>query len=232
MSRELDSRAAIFAALGEPVRLCLVDRLILGDHSPGELATQLRLGTNLLAHHLNVLEQAGIVRRQRSEGDRRRSYVQLRLDNDTVRAVTSSERFAPGFPGPVDHVLFVCTANSARSQIAAASWNSVSAIPAASAGTHPAPQLHPGAVEVARRHGLRLERARPSRLPDVMPANELVIAVCDNAHEELDPYLPRIHWSVADPVRRESRASFEDAFAQLSGRVRHLSSRLEQQKAS
>ena len=72
------------AALGEPGRLAIVDRLTPGDASPGELADHFGLATNLLAHHLRVLEQAQVIRRVRSEGDKRRSYVQLRLDNPIV----------------------------------------------------------------------------------------------------------------------------------------------------
>ena len=51
--------------------------------------------------------------------------------------------------------MFVCTANSARSQLAAATWNQLSTIPATSAGTHPGPRIHPRAIATARRHGLR-----------------------------------------------------------------------------
>ena len=90
MDQNLDRRAAVFAALGEPVRLALVDRLVAGDASPGELAADVGLGSNLLAHHLSVLEDAGIIRRARSEGDRRRSYVHLRLDQPTVWAAAYS----------------------------------------------------------------------------------------------------------------------------------------------
>src|SRR6478609_9967241 len=82
----VERRAAVHAALGEPVRLAIVDRLALGDASPGELAEAVGLGSNLLAHHLKVLEDAGVIRRVRSEGDRRRSYVQLRLDDPIVWA--------------------------------------------------------------------------------------------------------------------------------------------------
>ena len=219
---ELSSRAAIFAALGEPVRLALVDRLVAEDVSPGELALAFGLGTNLLAHHLKVLEDAGVIRRTRSEGDRRRSYVQLRLDDATVRAVTQRSTASHPVGKAVGRVLFVCTANSARSQIAAATWNAVSGIPAVSAGTHPAERVHPRAVEVARRHGLRLEHAVPASIENLLQGNQLVVAVCDNAHEELSPDLPRIHWSVPDPVRRGSLASFEDAYRQINERVRHL----------
>ena len=223
MNEHLQRRAAIFAAVGEPVRLAIVDRLILGDLSPGQLATVLGLGTNLLAHHLRVLEEAGVIRRVRSEGDRRRSYVQLRLDDETVAAVTRSRNSLHGLRG-VRQVLFVCTANSARSQIAAATWNSVSTIPAASAGTHPAHRVHPSAVAVARRHGLGLEHAVPIKIQDMLGGgDQLVVAVCDNAHEELSPDLRRIHWSVPDPVRRGDQAAFEAAYTQINGRVRHLS---------
>ena len=220
---ELRRRAAIFAALGEPVRLALVDRLVIGDLSPGRLATELGLGTNLAAHHLKVLEDAGVVRRLRSEGDRRRSYVQLRADDETVWAATRSRTASPGLPVSMNHVLFVCTANSARSQLAAATWNSVSTIPAASAGTHPAQRVQPLARAVARRHGLVLE-AVPVSIHDVLRGDDqLVVAVCDNAHEEISPELPRIHWSIPDPVRRRNRSAYEAAYAQINERVRHLS---------
>ena len=160
MGQNLDSRAAVFAALGEPVRLALVDRLITGDASPGELAADIGLGSNLLAHHLHVLEDASIVRRVRSEGDRRRTYVQLRLDHPTVLAAAISGRIPNNLlTGP--RVVFVCTANSARSRLAAAIWNHLSSIPATSAGTHPGPRIHPRAIAVAERHGLRIDRNRP-----------------------------------------------------------------------
>ncbi len=97
-ARSLDGRAAVFAALGEPIRLALVDRLVAGDASPGELAADVGLGSNLLAHHLRVLEDAGIIRRVRSEGDRRRSYVQLRLDQPTVWAAAISGRMPNNLP--------------------------------------------------------------------------------------------------------------------------------------
>src|SRR4029453_6425472 len=90
MGQSLDGRAAVFAALGEPVRLALVDRLVAGDAAPSELAAYVGLGSNLLAHHLRVLEDAGIIHRVRSEGDRRRNYVQLRLDQPTVWAAAIS----------------------------------------------------------------------------------------------------------------------------------------------
>ena len=221
MAQDLDGRAAVFAALGEPVRLALVDRLVTGDASPSELAADVDLASNLLAHHLRVLEDASIIHRVRSEGDRRRSYVQLRLDQPTVWAAAISGRMPNNLPtGP--RVLFVCTANSARSQLAAAIWNQLSNTPATSAGTHPGPRIHPRAVTVAERHGLRIERDRPKPLDDVLHDDDLIVAVCDNAHEELRHFRPRLHWSIPDPVPINTNAAFELAYTDLNRRVQHL----------
>jgi protein-tyrosine-phosphatase/DNA-binding transcriptional ArsR family regulator len=218
---DLDGRAAVFAALGEPVRLALVDRLVAGDASPGELAADVGFGSNLLAHHLRVLEDAGIIRRVRSEGDRRRSYVQLRLDQPTVWAATIPGRLPNRLPSGL-RVVFVCTANSARSQLAAAIWNGLSTIPAASAGTHPGPRIHPRAVAVAQRHGLRIQGDRPKPLDGALHKDDLIVAVCDNAHEELGPTLTRLHWSIPDPAPVNTNAAFERAYTDLNRRVQHL----------
>jgi protein-tyrosine-phosphatase len=221
MAQSLDVRAAVFAALGEPVRLALVDRLVAGDASPGELAADVGLGSNLLAHHLRVLEDASIIRRVRSEGDQRRSYVQLRLDNPTVWVAAVSGRIPNSLPTG-SRVLFVCTANSARSQLAAAIWNQLSNTPATSAGTHPGPRIHPRAIIVAKRHGLRIHRNHPEPLKDVLHDNDLIVAVCDNAHEELSHALPRLHWSIPDPVRINTNAAFERAYADINRRIHQL----------
>jgi ArsR family transcriptional regulator, arsenate/arsenite/antimonite-responsive transcriptional repressor / arsenate reductase (thioredoxin) len=221
MGQKGDGRAAVFAALGEPVRLALVDRLVTGDASPSELAADVGLASNLLAHHLRVLEGAGIIRRIRSEGDRRRNYVQLRLDDPTVWTVATSGRMPNNLPtGP--RLVFVCTANSARSQLAAAIWNYRSNITATSAGTHPGPRIHPRAGAVAERHGLRIEGERPKSLDDVLHDDDLIIVVCDNAHEELSHALPRLHWSIPDPVPVNTDAAFEHAYADITRRVHHL----------
>jgi ArsR family transcriptional regulator, arsenate/arsenite/antimonite-responsive transcriptional repressor / arsenate reductase (thioredoxin) len=140
-------RARRHAALGEPIRLAIVDHLAFGDASPGELADLVGLPTNLTAHHLRVLEHAGLIGRTRSEGDRRRSYVRLSLDDPQLAALFG--RGTPPGPPPrtqASRVVFVCTRNSARSQLAAAAWRQVSGIPVASAGTHPADRVHPRAV--------------------------------------------------------------------------------------
>ena len=123
---------------------------------------------------------------------------------------------------PVPRVVFVCTANSARSQLAAASWNRISPLPATSAGTHPAAKVHPRAVTVGRRHGLHLSRAATHPLNDVLTPEDMIVAVCDNAHEELDPNPDRLHWAIPDPVRIDTDQAFETAYADIARRVERL----------
>ncbi len=205
------------AALADPARLQIVDTLGAGDICPSELAVMLAMGSNLLAHHLRVLEQAGLITRRRSDGDRRRTYLQL--VPGALEPLTRPEARAAG------RVLFVCTANSARSHLAAALWRRASSLPAASAGTHPAARIEPGAIAAARRHRLPMRRLRPRHIGDVRQHGDLVITVCDMAHEELGRQAA-VHWSVPDPVPAGDPASFDAALAELSHRIQHLAPRL------
>lgn len=207
-------RAAVFAALADPVRLAIVDHLLLADAAPSELGAVLDVRSNLLAHHLNQLKKSGLVRQSRSEADGRRSY--LSLNREVL------ETLVPRLESQAQRVVFVCTQNSARSQLAAAIWNRRSELPATSAGTHPAARVHPGAVAAAQRHKLHLRPHTPRYLGDVLAAGDLVIAVCDSAHEELPIELARLHWSVADPARTARAEAFDAAVGELTERINHL----------
>jgi ArsR family transcriptional regulator, arsenate/arsenite/antimonite-responsive transcriptional repressor / arsenate reductase (thioredoxin) len=211
------ARAAVHAALGDPARLLIADILGAGDVSPSELAAVLAMPSNLLAHHLHVLEQAGLVTRHRSEGDKRRTYLRL------VPVVLESLIRPPA--RDARRVLFVCTANSARSHLAAALWRRASTVPAASAGTRPGERIEPGALDAARRHQLPMRRLRPRHISEVRQDGDLVITVCDLAREELGGQAA-VHWSVPDPVPAGDPASFDTALAELSHRVRRLAPQL------
>ncbi len=216
-SSDLARRAALHAALADPARLAITDTLLAGDASPSELAAMLAMPSNLLAHHLHVLEQAGVITRRRSEGDRRRTYLRLSpgaLDPLAAPPARAARR-----------VLFVCTANSARSHLAAALWRRASNVPAISAGTHPGPAIDPGAIAAARRHRLPLPRLRPRHVSEVQEEDDLLITVCDMAREELGRRAA-VHWSVPDPVPAGDPASFDVAIADLSRRVERLAPRL------
>ncbi|MBB5840551.1 ArsR family transcriptional regulator [Kribbella italica] len=208
-------RARVHAALGDPARLAVVDTLMVGDAAPSELGALLEMPTNLVAHHLKVLEEADLVVRTRSEGDHRRTYV--RLVPETLAIVTSPSLTE------VPRVVFVCTHNSARSQLAAAIWARRSHVPVASAGTRPAERVHPRALKVARRHGLDTDAWRTAQVDDVVSSDDLVIAVCDIAYEDLPVEArPRVHWSVPDPAPTDTDAAFEAAYSELAGRIDRL----------
>ena len=206
------------ATLADPARLAITDTLADGDASPSELAAMLAMPSNLLAHHLRVLEEAGMVTRHRSEGDKRRSYLRL------VPGSLDSLRAGPPARA-ARRVLFVCTANSARSHLAAALWRRASTVPAASAGTRPAAAIAPGAIDAAARHRLPLPRLRPRHVSDVRHDGDLVVTVCDLAHEELGGQAA-VHWSVPDPVPAGDPEGFDAALGELDRRVRLLAPRL------
>ena len=214
VSESVRERARRHAALAEPVRLAIVDHLASGDRSPSELGRAVGLGSNLLAHHLRVLEDAGVTERRRSQGDGRRSYVTLGRDAFAGLLPTGG---AAQLLGEARRVVFVCTANSARSQLATATWRRLSTLPSTSAGTRPAATVAPGAVACARRHGLDLDGAAPRHLDEVLRKGDLVISVCDNAHEELDG-LDTLHWAVPDPVPAGTARAFDAAVDELTRR--------------
>ncbi|MBM3943964.1 MAG: helix-turn-helix domain-containing protein [SAR202 cluster bacterium] len=213
LPEDVRTRARLHAALGDPYRLAIAESLALSDRSPSELSSELHLASNLLAHHLGVLKEAGIVREVISSGDKRRRYVQLNPD---------APELLPRRPLLTPYnVLFVCTRNSARSQLAAALFSERTGMRAASGGTHPAPRIHPRAVEAARRYRLRLENAAPRAVSDAELRAGLVVTVCDQAHEELSGKLPRaLHWSVPDPVAADTDEAFDEAHAVLQRRMR------------
>jgi len=213
----LEARALRHAALADPSRLRIVDLLTHTDLSSTQLQAELGMTSNLLAHHLSALENGGLISRQRSEGDRRRSYVSLRQG--------AFAGLVPGSTIIAERVVFVCTANSARSQIAAALWRTESDIPAVSAGTHPADSIAAGALAVARAHGVELSGESPRSVDGLIVDGDFIVTVCDSAREELGP-VAAAHWSVPDPVRVGGTAAFERAFETLSRRVGELAPQL------
>ena len=204
-------RAARYSALGDPARLAIIDELALSDRAPVELRRLLGIESNLLSHHLEVLEKVGMICRTASSGDGRRRYVHL--VRESLHDLLPGRRISP------QRVLFVCTRNSARSQLAAALWRSLADAPAESAGTHPADRVHPRAVAAAKRAGIDLAGSMPQTLDEVTIVPDIVVTVCDQVHEELDPDDTWLHWSVSDPVAIGTRFAFDDVVAELRQRI-------------
>jgi protein-tyrosine-phosphatase len=190
--------------------LAIVEELVTSDRSPKELGVRLGVPSNLLAHHLEVLEHAGLIERSPSAGDGRRKYVHLVRATAATFGVTGHET--------AGEMLFVCTHNSARSQLAAAMWTARTGRRARSAGTRPAERVHRGAVAAARRAGLSLADATPTELGKV-PAGVQVVTVCDLVHEELDAAAVWWHWSTPDPVERGDAAAFDAVVVELEERI-------------
>jgi len=198
------------------MRLAIVETLALGDSSPTELQRGLGVASNLMAHHLNQLELVGLIERRRSEADGRRTYVHVRpellTELDPIAGIRASR------------VVFVCTANSARSQMAAALWREASAVPVASGGTHPGLQIALGAIAAAARHHTVMPTIRPVALADIAREGDFIVTVCDSAHEELaDPQ--SLHWSIPDPVAVGTDAAFDHAFTEIAARIGDLAPR-------
>lgn len=209
------SLASHFAALGDEKRLEVIEHLWLGDLTTGVLASRVDIPVNLLAHHLDVLERAGFVRRRRSDGDGRKRYVSL------VEAHVPDELAPP--PRRRQRVLFTCSRNSARSQLAASMFKRRTGRLAESAGVRPADVIDPRAVEVAATLGLRIEGA-PRGYQDVVAIPDLIVSVCDMAGEGAPPFggVDTLHWSVADPVSDGRMGAFERAAAEVDARVVRL----------
>lgn len=204
-------------ALSDPTRLGIAQALLTRDLSPGEIGEQWQLSTSLAAHHIGVLITAGLIVRRRSEHDARKSYLSLRRDSPGVSTLVGVG--VVPLPAP-PRVAFVCTRNSARSKLAAAYWRRVSRIGAVDAGTAPASAPHPMTLRVAERRGLPIDPT--TRDVAALTGDDLVIVVCDRAYEQWRPGVPRLHWSVPDPVASSASSALEAACDDLQARVTAL----------
>jgi len=129
-------------------------------------------------------------------------------------------------------VLFVCTHNSARSQMAEGFLRYLggSAFEAHSAGTEPG-ELHPLAVAVMAKEGIDISGQRAKSVDDfVQQRFDYVITVCDDANEAC-PFFPnaasRLHWSIPNPLAAEGTheerlAVFREVRDGIRARVREL----------
>jgi protein-tyrosine-phosphatase len=121
-------------------------------------------------------------------------------------------------------VLFLCTGNSARSQMAEALLRQVTqgAVEAFSAGSRPKP-IHPLAIAVLAERGIHLGAARPKHLDEFAGAQfDRVITLCDRVKEVCPsfPGHPRpTHWSLAEPA---DRPAFEATAGELTRRIGFL----------
>lgn len=240
----------IFGLLSDPVRWRLVDELGRSDQRVGELVELVGKPQNLVSYHLGELRRSGVVSSRRSSADGRDVYY--RVDLFRCRELLDEAGLAlhPGLnhstrsdptrrpPRGRARMLFLCTGNSARSQIAEALAEHLSAgaVQARSAGTTPTP-LHPFAIQVmaergidiAGRHSTPISRFTRSRF-------DRVITLCDKVRETCPDFpgdpMPT-HWSIPNPTATEGDdatryAAFEHVADDIERRVTLLLADLEQ----
>jgi ArsR family transcriptional regulator, arsenate/arsenite/antimonite-responsive transcriptional repressor / arsenate reductase (thioredoxin) len=229
----------LFELAGHPLRWELLSELAESDRRVRELTATLGRPQNLVSYHLRLLRQGGLVTMHRSAHDGRDAYHSLNLQK-YGDLLTATRAFGPGEPtrrtGSL-RVLFLCTGNSSRSQIAEALIGPLSdgRVTAVSAGSHPK-MLHPNAVRVLRTRGIDISRNETKSLELFARRRfDLVITLCDKVRE-VCPEFPHgpaaIHWSVPDPAAtpgsdRETYPVFEQTASEIEARVRFLLHRLD-----
>jgi protein-tyrosine-phosphatase/DNA-binding transcriptional ArsR family regulator len=229
---------------GHPLRWRLLSELARSDRRVGELCELAGQRQSLVSYHLRQLREGGLVSARRSLADGRDTYYVLELARCGELLVSAGASLHPGLASRHGagadrdrrsaraRVLFLCTGNSARSQIAEALAEQLSAgaVRAASAGSHPKP-LHPNAVRVMRARGVDVAGRRSKHLSEFAGRRfDYVISLCDRVREVCPefPGTPRaIHWSVRDPAREpgtdeQTLPAFERTAAELATRIGFL----------
>jgi protein-tyrosine-phosphatase len=232
---------AILGLLSDPLRWQLIGELGRSDRRVGELVELVGKPQNLVSYHLAELRRAGIVHGRRSSADGRDVYYRADLFRCRDLLGGVGQTLHPGLAlGPTDssgsaprrsrlRVLFLCTGNSARSQIAQAitEHRSAGTVEARSAGSHPKP-LHRNAVRVMAERGVDIA-GRPTKSLDrfVRHRFDRVITLCDKVRE-ICPEFPGAptptHWSIADPAGagdgdEATYPAFQHVADEIEGRV-------------
>ena len=225
---------------GHPLRWRLLTELARTDRQVRELTGLLGQPQSLVSYHLGQLRAGGLVSARRSSADGRDCYYRIELARCRERLAETGLALHPGLgPGPqpapfkgAARVLFLCTGNSGRSQMAEALLGQLSggAVEVASAGSRPKP-LHPEAVRVMREHGIDISGHRSKHLEEFAGQRfGYVITLCDRVREvcpEFPGHPQLIHWSIADPAgEADAHAAFRRVAAELRTRIGFLLARI------
>ena len=231
---------------GHPVRWRLLRELARSDRQVRELTSLTGHPQPLVSYHLGRLRAAQLVSARRSSADGRDAYytVDLARCGELLAAAGGALHPAlgpgqPQAPGPraPARVLFLCTGNGARSQMAEAlaQRRSGGLVQAFSAGSHPRP-LHPNTVRVMAERGIDL-LGRAAKHLSVFAADRFgyVITLCDRVRE-VCPEFPgapiAAHWSIVDPAAagdtdKATYPAFQRVADEIEGRVALLLADLE-----
>jgi protein-tyrosine-phosphatase/DNA-binding transcriptional ArsR family regulator len=245
----------VLQLVADPLRWELLVHLGVSDRRVGELVALSGKAQNLVSYHLGELRSAGLVTARRSSADGRDTYYRLDVTRCGALFGTAARRLHPALdltpasPEPrrrsrrrKPSVLFLCTGNSARSQMAEALLvhRSAHTVAARSAGSHPK-ALHPNAVRAMAERGIDIA-GRPTKHFDRFAHRRFdqVVTLCDKVRE-VCPEFPgspvTAHWSMADPAADEkSDASSYPTFVRtaddIEGRVGLLVAQLDNERST
>lgn len=229
-----------------PIRWRLLRELTVSDRAVRELTALVGEPQNLVSYHLRELRDGGVVRSHRSSADGRDAYYSLDLPRVGEMLSESGASLHPGLSRAASspeqrqrrrsarrpRVLFLCTGNGTRSQIAEALLEVLSdgQVEVMSAGSHPKP-VHPNAIKVLRSRGIDISDRRSKHFGTLARRHfDYVITLCDRVRE-VCPELPgapeAIHWSIPDPglegdSDKATYPAFERTAANLEDRIRFL----------
>jgi protein-tyrosine-phosphatase/DNA-binding transcriptional ArsR family regulator len=230
--------------VADPQRWHLLGELARSDRRVGELTELLGKQQNLISYHLGELRNGGLVSSRRSSADGRDTYYRIDLVRFEELLSATGAALHPGLRlgtlpaerftmrGRQPRVLFLCTGNSARSQMAEAVLEDRSGhgIEARSAGSHPK-ALHPNAVAVMAERGIDIS-GRPTKHLTRFTGSRFdrVITLCDKVREVCPEFPGRpvaAHWSMPDPAAgasadESSYPAFVRAADEIETRVRLL----------
>jgi protein-tyrosine-phosphatase/DNA-binding transcriptional ArsR family regulator len=230
---------------GHPLRWRLLTELARSDRQVRELKVLTGERQSLVSYHLGQLRAGGLVSTRRSSADRRDAYYRIDLARCAELLAAAGAGLHPALrlvPVPAERVrvrariLFLCTGNSARSQMAEAFAEQLAGdtITAASAGSHPK-TLHPNAVRAMLEHGIDIAGRRAKHMSTFAGQRfDYVVSLCDRVREvcpEFPGHPEMIHWSIADPASgggrdAETYPSFRAVAADLHSRIGYLLGRL------
>ena len=222
---------------GHPIRWRLLSELARSDRQVRELCDLTGRPQSLVSSHLGRLRHGRVVSMRRSSADGRDAYYSLDLERCGSLLTATGGGLHPGLrmSPPVDRppatrrarVLFLCTGNSARSQMAQGLIDHLSdgAVEAASAGSHPKP-LHPDAVRAMQERGIDIAGRGSRHLSELSGERfDYVVSLCDRVRE-VCPEFPDapdlIHWSIPDPSREGDADAFRRTAGELATRIGFL----------
>ena len=234
MNNEQTQSPVLLCMLAHPLRWGLVRALSTSDRRVHELVQMVQQPYNLVSYHLKLLRQSKIVVLRKSDADSRDLYYSLNLDKLFVDYQNAAHAIHPGwilnettlpriYPTP-RRVLFLCTHNSARSQIAEGLLRHMGGddYRVWSAGNQPQP-IHPETIAVLKELGVNISGQYSKHIADLndQPFDD-VITVCDRVREACPTYEfcnPTIHWSIPDPTAIPDPVERNQAFAQTAREI-------------